>query len=117
MKITTKKLEIIFVIVYFVIAVGCFVFGNKRCLIGSFFGALVGIGDWYVIKFMSVWWLKRGRFSLIENSLRYLFVGFNVWILFELKFDVLGIVIGLSVVPLSIMIMSVVALINKNITV
>jgi len=117
MKITTKKLEIIFVIVYLLIAVFCYVFAGSKCLIGSFTGALVGIGDWYIIKLMSIWWLKRGRFSLIENSLRYLFVGFSIWILFELKFDVLGIVLGLSVVPLSIMIMSVFALINKNITV
>ncbi len=117
MKITTKKLEIIFVIVYFIVAISCIVFFNTRCLIGSFLGALVGIFDWYILKFMSLWWLKRGRFSLLENSLRYLFVGFNIWVLFELKFDVLGIVVGLSVVPFSIMIMSIVALINKNITI
>ncbi len=117
MKITPKKLEIIFVIVYFIIAVLCYVFFGFKCLIGSFFGALVSIGDWYLIKFMSIWWLKRGRFSLIENSLRYLFVGFNIWVLFELKFNIPGIIAGLSVVPLSIMIMSVVSLINKNITV
>ncbi len=117
MKITTKRLEIIFIIVYCLIATLCYVFLGIDRLIGSFFGALVSVGDWYIIKFMSIWWLRKGRFSLIENSVRYIFVGFNIWLLFELKFDVLGIVLGLSVVPFSIMIMSVIALINKNITI
>ncbi len=118
MKITTKRLEIIFVIVYFMIAILCFIFASKKCLVASFFGALVGIGDWYVIKLMSVRWLKKGRYSFFENSLRYVLVGISIWFLFQMKLDVLGIVAGLSVVPLAIVFMSFLSFIDKkNITV
>jgi hypothetical protein len=117
MKITTKKLEIIFVIVYFVLAILCTAFSGAKCLLGSFLGATVGIADWYVIKFMSVRWLKRGGYSFFENSLRYIIVGLSIWFLFKMKLDIVGIVTGLSVVPFSIMIVSVIALFNnKNIT-
>ncbi len=118
MIVTTKKLEIIFVIVYFVIAIFCIVFSNIHCLIGSFFGALVGILDWYVIKFMSKRWLRRGGYSFFENSLRFLFIGFSIWILFRAKISIIGIVLGLSVVPASIVAVTVIVMINnKNTTV
>lgn len=113
-KITIKKLEIFFVIVYLVIAVLCLSFFGTKGFIGSTFGALVGMGDWYIIKFMSIRWLKKGGYSFFENSLRYVIVGFGIWMLFEMKLDILGIIAGLSVVPLSIIIASVIALINKK---
>ncbi len=114
MKITTKKLEIFFVIVYFVIAVFCLSFFGTKCFIGSVLGVLIGIVDWYIIKFMSIRWLKKGSYSFFENSFRYVIVGVGIWVLFEMKLDIVGIVAGLSVVPLSIMIASVIALINKK---
>ncbi len=113
MKMTTKKLEIFFIIVYFGVAFFCITLNVKGCFIASLAGGLVGIMDWYAIKFMSIRWLNRGGYSFFENSLRYIFVGFSVWILFELHLNILGVILGLSVVPISLVIISIVALFKK----
>ncbi len=117
LKITIKRLEILFVIVYFVVAVVCYFLRGGSCLLASFASFSVGVGDWYVIKFMSIRWLKKGKFSFMENFFRYLLVGVSVWFLFKLKLDVVGIVLGLSVVPLSLATLSLVAMLSKNVTV
>jgi len=117
MKITIKKLEIFFLIVYFVIAVFCYFFFGVKCLLGSFFGALISILDWFLIKFMSVRWIKHRKYSFVQNSLRYVVVGFSIWALFKMHLNVLGIVAGLSVVPITVMAVSIITYFKKDVNV
>ncbi len=116
-RITRKKLEILFVIVYFLIAVFCLAFRGKSCFFASLAGFFVGLGDWYVMKVMSFKWMRRGRFSLAENFLRYLLVGFSIWLLFRMRLEVIGIVLGLSVIPASLVVLSIAAVFADSVTV
>ncbi len=104
MKITIKRLEIIFVIVYFLAASICFfIFLKTDCLKDSLAGFLVSMGDWYLLKFMAKKWLKKGRYSLFDSAVRFVVVGLSVWFLLNLGFDGVGLFVGISVIPLSLM--------------
>ncbi len=117
MRITTKRLEIIFVIVYFVVAALCLLFAGKRVFLAFSAGFALALGDWYILKFMSRRWLKRKRFSLMENFVRYLVVGAGIWMLFKAGLNIIGIVLGVSVIPVSLMAVSGYGLVDKNLSV
>lgn len=115
MSITTKKLEITFAIVYIFIAfVCCFACGMKY-LLASFFGALVGVADWFLIKIMAYRWVRNAKFSFFQNTTRYVIVGFVVFALFLSGLNPLGIIAGLSVVPVSIAILGMFVYFKKDI--
>ncbi|WP_025209876.1 hypothetical protein [Hippea sp. KM1] len=114
MKITIKRLEITFVIVYFLAALLCFfLFRSKSCLLGSFVGWLVSIGDWFLLKIMAKRWLKKGGYSFIDYGLRFAIVAISILILLKAGFSPVGIVVGVSVIPASLMMLGVVALFRK----
>lgn len=113
--VTIKKLEFLFVIVYFLTALLCFiVFNNLECLKGSVAGFLVAIGDWFLLKIMAKKWIKRGRYSLIDTALRFLIVGVSVYVLLSLNISSMGILLGISAIPLSLMIVAVLSLLFKE---
>lgn len=113
--VTIKKLEFLFVIVYFLTALLCFiVFKNLECLKGSVAGFLVAIGDWFLLKIMAKKWIKRGRYSLIDTALRFLIVGVSVYVLLSLNISSMGILLGISAIPLSLMIVAVLSLLFKE---
>ncbi|WP_022669882.1 hypothetical protein [Hippea alviniae] len=114
MKITIKRLEIIFVIVYFLAASICFfLFLKTDCLKDSLAGFLVSIGDWYLLKFMAKKWLKKGRYSLFDSMIRFAVVGLSIWFLLNLGFGGAGLILGISIIPLSLMGIGVVSLFKK----
>ncbi len=113
--VTIKKLEFLFVIVYFLTALLCFiVFKNLECLKGSVAGFLVAIVDWFLLKIMAKKWIKRGRYSLIDTALRFLIVGVSVYVLLSLNISSMGILLGISAIPLSLMIVAVLSLLFKE---
>ncbi|AEA33817.1 hypothetical protein [Hippea maritima] len=114
MKITIKKLEITFVIMYFLAALLCFfLFRSKSCLLGSLVGWLVSIGDWYLLKFMAKRWLKRGGYSFVDYGLRFAIVAVSILLLLKSGFSPVGIIIGVSVIPVSLMMLAVLSLFRK----
>lgn len=115
MNITTKKLEITFVIVYIFIALICCFACGMKYLLASFFGALVSIADWFLIKIMAYRWVKKTKFSFFQNAVRYVIIGLIIFALFLSGLNPLGIIAGLSVVPVSIAALSVFVYFKKDI--
>ncbi len=101
MRITIKKLETGFFIVYLLVAFVC-IWCGLDCLVSSFFGFLVAVFDWFLIKLWVKRFMKKGRFSFFENFVRYLIVGLTLLILFEVGLNPLGIVVGISTIPLTL---------------
>jgi len=113
--ITIKKLEFLFVIVYFLTALLCFIFfKNLECLKGSVAGFLVAMGDWFLLKFMAKKWLRKGRYSPVDTALRFLVVGMSVYLLLSLNISSIGIMMGISSIPFSLMIVAALSLIFKE---
>ncbi len=113
--LTTKRLEFLFVIVYFLTALLCFIlFKNLECLKGSVAGFLVAIGDWFILKFMAKKWIKRGRYSLADTALRFLIVGISIYLLLGLNISSVGILIGISSIPLSLTIVAILSVLFKE---
>ncbi len=114
-KIKTKRLEIIFLIVYFLTTLLCFLFfKSTSCVVGSLFGFMVSLGDWYLLKFMAKKWLKKGRYSLVDYIIRLTIVGVSVYFLLSLGVNSLGIVLGVSIIPISLMIVAIANLFNAR---
>jgi len=113
--IKTKRLEIIFLIVYFLATLLCFLlFRSTRCVLGSLFGFMVSLGDWYLLKFMAKKWLKKGKYSFLDYVIRLTIVGVSVYLLLSLGVNSLGILLGVSIIPISLMILAVVNLFDKR---
>ncbi len=115
MSITTKKLEITFVIVYIFTALVCCLVCGMRYLLASFFGALVSVADWFLIKIMAYRWVRKTKFSFFQNVIRYAVVGLVIFALFLSGLNPLGIIAGLSVVPVSIAVLGVFVYFKKDI--
>ncbi len=114
-KITTKRLEFLFIIVYFLTALLCFIFlKNLECLKGSVAGFFVAFGDWFLLKFMARKWLKKGKYSMVDTALRLLIVGISIYFLLSLKFSSIGILLGVSVIPLSLTIIAILTLLFRE---
>ena len=113
--IKTKRLEIIFSIVYFLTTLLCFLlFRNVACVLGSLFGFMVSLGDWYLLKFMAKKWIRKGRYSLVDYVIRLTIVGVSVYFLLSLGVNSLGILLGVSIIPVSLMILAIVNLFNTR---
>jgi hypothetical protein len=114
MKITIKRLEIIFVIVYLLgVSVCFFVFFSVGCLKDSFAGFFVSMLDWYLLKFMAKRWLRKGKYSAVDYVFRLLVVGVSVWFLLNLGFNGIGLMLGISIIPISLMGIGVLSLFRK----
>ncbi len=74
----------------------------------------MAIGDWFLLKIMAKKWIKRGRYSLIDTALRFLIVGVSVYVLLSLNISSMGILLGISAIPLSLMIVAVLSLLFKE---
>ncbi len=113
--ITIKKLEISFIIVYFLATLCCFlVFKNSRFIVGSLAGFLVSFGDWFLLKFMAKKWLNKGRYSFVDSIIRFVVVGISIYFLLSLNINRLGIVMGVSIIPLTLMIFAMYLFIFKR---
>ncbi len=104
--IKTKRVEIIFLIVYFLSALLCFLlFKSANCIIGSFLGFSVSLGDWYLLKIMSRKWLKTGKYSVSDYVIRLVVMGVSVYALLSIGTNIFGIFVGVSIIPISLMIL------------
>lgn len=108
--IKTKRLEIIFLVVYFLSAFLCFLFfKSTSCVAGSFLGFLVSLGDWYLLKVMAKKWIKKGKYSVADYAIRIVVLALSVYVLLSIGTNVLGIFVGVSVIPASLTIFAMIS--------
>ncbi len=113
MIITIKKLEFIFAIVYFFLASGCLLI-SYECFIATTASTAVGLGDWILLKFMAKKWLKRGKYSFLDSMIRFSLIAISILFLLKLHLNKIGIIVGVSVVPISLMITAVMSVFSKK---
>ncbi len=102
--IKIKRLEIIFLVVYFLLAFLCYLlFKSIGCVAGSFLGFLVSLGDWYLLKIMAKKWIKKGKYSVADYAIRIVVLAISVYLLLSIGTNVLGIFVGVSAIPVSLM--------------
>ncbi len=105
--IKTKRVEIIFLIVYFLSVLLCFLlFKSTSCMVGSFLGFLVSLGDWYLLKIMAKKWIKRGKYSVSDYAMRIVIMGLSVYALLSIGTNIFGIFVGVSIIPTSLMLLA-----------
>ncbi len=115
MKITIKKLEFIFVIVYFLATLLCYLFlRNLPCVVGSLAGFSVSIVDWFLLKLMAKKWIKRGKYSMIDTAVRFIIVGISIYILLNIGVNTLGLILGISIIPFSLMMIAIFFVLSKR---
>lgn len=99
-----KRLEIILVILY-LIAVAIAFFVLNFLFIGVLVGGAIAIIDWFILKKMSFRWVKKGRFSFFGNIIRLLIIAFLIIASYKLLvYSFVGLIIGFSILPISVLI-------------
>ncbi|WP_428157137.1 hypothetical protein [Desulfurella sp.] len=99
-----KRLEIILVILYFIFAIIAF-FAVNFLFVGVLVGASVALIDWFLLKKMSFRWVRKGRFSFLGNIVRLLMIAFLIILSYKLLvYSFVGLIIGFSILPISVLV-------------
>ncbi|MGB9744665.1 MAG: hypothetical protein ACPLW6_05260 [Desulfurella sp.] len=99
-----KKLEIILVMLYFIFAIIAF-FAINFLFVGVLVGSSIALIDWFLLKKMSFRLVRKGRFSFLGNIVRLLIIAFLIIVSYKLLvYSFIGLIIGFSILPISVLV-------------